>query len=130
MDERPYLFALMLATIGDRSLGLQARQLTRWPGTWATARGPLEVVAVGPRSSVIALCAAGLADGPRRADAGVAPGSLKELIEQNRSFEIGARAVLLRAAGGRSTSSSWLPWLLGPLPCATPANVRRRNSPG
>lgn len=62
MAQRDYLFALLVATVGDRPLGLQASQVA------ATARwlngprqgGPVSLVSVGPRSSVFAAAAAGL----------------------------------------------------------------------
>src|SRR5262249_3816889 len=55
VDQRAYLFALMLATVGDRVLGVQAIQL----GEVARYEKPtMELVAVGPRASVTALTAA------------------------------------------------------------------------
>src|SRR5262249_4212679 len=60
--ERDYLFALMLATIGERSLGLQVGEVAavaRW-SQGVYKNGPVTVVAVGPRTSTIALVAAGL----------------------------------------------------------------------
>ena len=58
---RGYLFALMVATVGDRALGLQSRQLqavAKW--LHKQHRDPVGLVAVGPRTSVAALVAAGL----------------------------------------------------------------------
>ena len=89
-EQRDYLFALLLATIGDRPLGLQASQLAavaQWLRVERHA-GPVSVVAVGPRMSTAALVAAGLDEnavgdlelhGPL--------GSLKEILEQDRSVE-------------------------------------------
>ena len=84
--ERDYLFALLVAGVGDRPLGLQASQIAavaRWSAT-QRATGPVTLVAVGPRSSTIALVAAALEG---QAIGGVALhgslGSLKEVIEQN-----------------------------------------------
>ena len=61
IDRRGYLFALMVATVGDRALGLQARQLqavARWVhDQHGQAPG---LVAVGARTSLAALVAAGL----------------------------------------------------------------------
>src|SRR5262249_49785970 len=69
--------------------GLQASQLAaiaRWAGSELKAQ-PATIVAVGPRSSTMALVAAGLEDA---AIAGLelrdAPGSLKELIESKASY--------------------------------------------
>ena len=67
-----YLWALLLATVGERALGLQANELlsvARWSA--GETKDPITVVADGPRSSVIALAAAALeekVDRPRRAD--------------------------------------------------------------
>jgi hypothetical protein len=87
LPERDYLFALLVSAVGERPLGLQAGQVmavARW------ARGehgaPVTLVALGPRSSLFALVAAAL---ERQAVDGVhltnALGSLKEVIEQNRT---------------------------------------------
>jgi hypothetical protein len=82
-----YLWALMLATVGNRALGLQANELLS-VARWAGDGKPVTVVADGPRSSVIALAAGD----PEEKAIGrvelVAPlGSLKELIEQNKEFD-------------------------------------------
>ena len=58
---RDYLFALLVSTVGDRPLGLQARQLAaiaRWDKS-QTGKSPA-LAAVGPRTSLGALVAAGL----------------------------------------------------------------------
>jgi len=83
-----YLWALMVGTIGERPLGLQAGQIAG-VARWAAERDGVAptVVAVGPRTSTIALVAAALEE---KAIAGVALheplGSLKELIESSREF--------------------------------------------
>ena len=84
--ERDYLFALLVAGVGDRPLGLQASQvaaLARWSAT-QRATGPVKLIAIGPRSSTMALVAAALED---QAIGSVALhgalGSLKEVMEQN-----------------------------------------------
>ncbi len=81
-----YLFALLVAGVGDRPLGLQASQLAavaRWAATHRAA-GPVQLVAVGSRCSAAALIAAALED---QAVHSVALhgslGSLKEALEQN-----------------------------------------------
>jgi hypothetical protein len=86
MAERDWLWALLIATIGDRPLGLQASQMAavaRW-GKEEFEDGLLTVVAVGPRSSLFALVAAGLEE---EAISGVemhgALGTLKEVIKRN-----------------------------------------------
>jgi len=81
-----WLFALLVATVGDRPLGLQAGQLAavaRWSAGRDSA-APVTLVAIGPRTSVFALVAAGL---ETQAVAAVelrqSLGSLKEVIERN-----------------------------------------------
>jgi len=83
------LLSLMLATVGDRALGLQANQLLSL-ARWATRDGaaPVNIVAVGPRCSVIALAAGALEEKAiRQVEVSSPLGSLKELIETNRGFE-------------------------------------------
>ena len=81
-----YLFALLLAAIGDRPLGVQAGQLAAIAG-WCQSRyrdEPVIIAAIGPRSALFSLIAAGLED---KAIGGLelneSLGSLKEVIEQN-----------------------------------------------
>jgi hypothetical protein len=82
-----YLWALMLATVGDRALGLQANELLS-VSRWAGDGKPVTIVADGPRSSVIALAAAGLDEHTiTRVEVITLLGSLKELIEQNKTFD-------------------------------------------
>lgn len=83
------LFALMLATIGDRPLGLQASQLAA-TAKWAKEKfgDSPAVVAVGPRTSVIASTAAACMPGTFSSVRLHQPlGSLKELIEHNRTVD-------------------------------------------
>ena len=81
-----YLWALLLATVGDRALGLQVNQLLT-VARFVNRKG-MTVVADGPRSSVIALAAAALDEKAIARVEVVSPfGSLNELIEQNRTFE-------------------------------------------
>lgn len=86
---RDYLFALLLATVGERPLGIQAGQVAavaRW--TQAAHSQPATVLAIGPRSSLFALVAAALEP---QAVAGVdlhdSLGSLKEIIERNATVD-------------------------------------------
>jgi len=83
---RDYLFALLVAAVGERPLGLQASQLmaaARWLQAGRKA-GRVTLVAWGPRSSTFALVAAALEP---KAVAGVelhgALGSLREVLERN-----------------------------------------------
>lgn len=59
---RDFLFALMVATVGERPLGLQASQIGA-VSAWASRvfrDGPITVRAIGPRISTAALIGAGL----------------------------------------------------------------------
>jgi len=86
------LWTLMPATVGDRALGIQAAQLEEvarlaWDkfGEKEAAKA-VAVVAIGPRTSTIALVAA--ATGPKTISAVILHeplASLKEIIETNRS---------------------------------------------
>jgi hypothetical protein len=87
---RDWLFALLVATVGDRSLGLQASQLAavaRWSAR-EHKHGTVSVVATGPRVCTAALVASALepkAIGALELEGAL--GSLKEIIEQNRSVD-------------------------------------------
>jgi len=88
--QRDFLFALLVAAIGDRPLGVQASQvaaIARWSAAEHKS-GPVHLVAVGPRSSMFALAAAAMEE---RAIGSVelhSPlSSLKEVIEQDMTVE-------------------------------------------
>ena len=87
--DHDYLWALMLATVGDRPLGLQAGELAA-VARWGKAGGrdrPLSLVSRGRRTSVMALAAAALEDSAIDEVNAVEPlGSLKELIEAKTSY--------------------------------------------
>jgi dienelactone hydrolase len=61
LGPRDFLFGLLVAALGDRPLGLQVGQVTA-TARWLKARhgGSVEVVARGPRTSLVALVAAAL----------------------------------------------------------------------
>jgi hypothetical protein len=88
--QRDQLWALLVATVGDRPLGLQASQVAavaRWSVTEHRA-GPVRIVAVGPRTSMFALVATALEENAiGSVEVQGAYGSLKEVIEQNRSVD-------------------------------------------
>jgi hypothetical protein len=90
IEQRDYLFALLVASVGERPLGLQASQLAgvaRWL-TDERKSGPVTLVAVGPRMSLVGLVAAALEDRAIvKLELHGSLGSLKEIIEQNRSVE-------------------------------------------
>jgi dienelactone hydrolase len=90
ISERDFLFALLVATVGDRPLGVQASQVAA-VARWALAKersGPLRLLAVGPRSSTFALVAAALETGAIGAVEVHQPlTSLRQVIEQNATVE-------------------------------------------
>jgi hypothetical protein len=90
IQQRDYLFALLVATVGERPLGLQASQLAaiaRWSQSEHKS-APVTLVAVGPRLSTAALVAAVLEEKAiGKLELHGALKSLKEVIEQNRSVE-------------------------------------------
>jgi hypothetical protein len=83
-----FLFALLVAAVGDRALGIQAGQIVA-TANWAQAQfkeGPIALHAVGPRSSSFALIAAALeTNAVSRVELSGGMGSLKEIIETNDS---------------------------------------------
>jgi hypothetical protein len=88
IQRRDYLFALLIATVGDRSLGVQASQLAaiaRWAGSTS---GDIEVHTSGPRTAIIGLVAANLE--PTRIgkiEQRDVQWGLADVIEKNMSFE-------------------------------------------
>jgi hypothetical protein len=90
IEKRDFLYALLMASTGDRPLGIQASQLNAI-ASWSAAEhkgGPVSVVAVGPRMTLVALVAAGLDEKALGAlELHGALGSLKEVIEKNRGVD-------------------------------------------
>lgn len=84
--QRDFLFALLVATVGERPLGIQASQvaaLARWSQKEFNT-GPVTVMANGPRSSTYALVAAALEEKAIGALELHNPlSSLKGIIEKN-----------------------------------------------
>jgi cephalosporin-C deacetylase-like acetyl esterase len=84
-----YLYALFLAAVGERPLGIQAAQLAA-VARWAQAENsqPITIVAVGPRSATAALVAAAIEpqaiQGLELVDA---LSSFREIIERNLAVE-------------------------------------------
>lgn len=89
IPQREYLWGLLVSAVGERPLGLQASQLSavaRWSGK--QYKTPIDLVAVGPRSSLAALLAAALDPvNIRTVECTDCLASLKEIIEQNRSVD-------------------------------------------
>ena len=64
IKSKDFLFALLVSSVGERPLGVQASQLgaiARWLSDDRKA-GDVTLVAVGPRTSLIALAAAAIED--------------------------------------------------------------------
>lgn len=83
-----YLYSLLLSTVGDRLLGIDAAQ-TAAVARWAAGEfgGPVRLATVGPRTSLIGLVAAGLEETAIGSVELSAPlGSLKEVIEERRQY--------------------------------------------
>ncbi len=79
-------FALMLSTLGERQLGIDASQINAVARWMVSERdtGPVTVSATGPRSSLICLVAAALEpEAIGQLELAQSMGSLKEIIEQN-----------------------------------------------
>ena len=90
IEGRDVLLALLVGAVGDRPLGIQASQISAI-AAWAKGQFNAESVhahAIGPRSSLYTLVAAGLND---KSIAGIelseSYGSLKEIIEKNMSVQ-------------------------------------------
>jgi hypothetical protein len=86
---RPALFALAVSSVGERPLGIQSSQLAaiaRWVRKRA-GHSPT-IVAQGPRSSLIAIVAAGIEpDAIGGLELHDSYGSLKEILTQNLTVE-------------------------------------------
>lgn len=84
---RAYLWALMVGTVGERPLGLQAAQVGA-AARWLKSRGvgPLALAAAGPRAGLAALTAAALEPSVDAVETQGSLGSLKEAIESGPSF--------------------------------------------
>lgn len=89
-NQKDWLWALMLDTVGQRPIGLQASQLVH-VADWASkscVSGTINISAVGPRSSTIALIAAALEPKSIASLELHNPlGSFKEIIETNRTVD-------------------------------------------
>jgi hypothetical protein len=89
--DREYLFALLISTVGERPLGIQAGQIAavaRLANQKPWGDGPVSILAIGPRSGVMALVAS-VVEHASIADVEVRNplGSLKELVEAGAPYE-------------------------------------------
>ena len=82
---RDFLYALLVATVGERPLGVQAGQFNAVVG-WLRERheGPVAACCLGRRASLIGLVATALhSDGAERLELHGSLGSLNQVIEEN-----------------------------------------------
>jgi hypothetical protein len=89
IEQRDYLFALLMLTIGDRPLGLQASQLSA-AVRWTLQKHELEevsIVAIGPRSSTFALIAAALEPAIKEVELNQPLSTLREVIEKDWTMD-------------------------------------------
>jgi dienelactone hydrolase len=89
IQERDWLFALLVATVGERPLGIQASQLAAVARWSQREHGSAPAVAVtGPRLATVVLAAAALEpEAIRSVEVNESLGSLKQLIEENRTVD-------------------------------------------
>lgn len=80
-----FLYGILISAVGNRPLGIQAAQLTAiCDSQWEEGK-PLTLQAHGPRTSLMALCAAAVHPHPvNEVKLHGSFGSLKEIIEQNK----------------------------------------------
>jgi len=90
LGKRDYLYALLVAAIGERALGIQASQVAaaaRWLRT-GRRLGPVTLMSAGPRSSLFSLVAAALEpDAISALETRQAMSSLREIIEKDLTAE-------------------------------------------
>jgi len=89
ISQRDFLFALLVSSVGERPLGIQASQLAalaRW--AQASHRQPVQIVAIGPRIGLAALVMQAVAPGlVEAADIREGVSSLKQVIDNNWSVD-------------------------------------------
>jgi hypothetical protein len=86
MGKRDFLFALLVAAVGERALGIQAGQVAATARWLQTGRrlGPVTLVSVGPRSGIFSLVAAALEpDAIAELETRQAMSSLREIIDKD-----------------------------------------------
>jgi hypothetical protein len=89
IEQRDYLFALLMITTGDRPLGLQASQLAasaRWIADQHKGE-EVSLVAVGPRSITFALIAAALEPSISSVELNQPLTSLRDVIEKDWTMD-------------------------------------------
>ncbi len=91
LGKRDFLYALLVSTVGDRPLGIQAAQLAAVADWLVASHDGLKVTieALGPRTSLMALCAAAVqTQSIAELRLHKSFGSLKEIIEQNQTVDV------------------------------------------
>jgi hypothetical protein len=85
LGNKDFLYGLLLSALGDRPLGIEAAQVSA-VAKWLAKeqRTPIRVEAFGPRTSLIALCAALDSDAVINLQTHNALVSLKDVIRQNK----------------------------------------------
>jgi hypothetical protein len=90
VESRAYLFALLVSTVGERPLGVQAGQVLA-TAKWLRSQGKFDsvtLVTIGPRTSVIGLVATALEEKAITAVEQHQPlTSLKLVLDENRTFD-------------------------------------------
>ena len=89
LGQRDFLFGLLVAALGERPLGLEVGQVTA-TARWLKSRhgSPVEIVARGPRTSLIAIVAAALEpDAISGVQVHDSWRSLREVLDRNISAE-------------------------------------------
>jgi len=87
LGSRDFLYGIMVSTVGDRPLGIQTAQIVGIADWQRTLHGDqlVSVQSQGPRTSLIALCAAAIRpESIAAANLTDSYGSLREIIEQNK----------------------------------------------
>jgi hypothetical protein len=80
--KRDFLFALLVSSVGDRPIGIQASQINAI-ARWVT--GPVSIEAFGPRSSLIATVATKLDPRPLKTHGAMT--SLRDVIVKNMAVD-------------------------------------------
>lgn len=89
ITKHDFLYAILVSSLGDRPIGIQAGQLQA-AAKWAREEFGCEhvkLVAAGPRTSLISLVAAASGDQFETLQLRGSLGSLRELLEQNKGMD-------------------------------------------
>jgi hypothetical protein len=86
LGKQDFLYGLFLSSVGDRPLGIQAAQIAA-VAKWAVQekKSPVRLESFGPRTGLIALCAAVSSEAITDLTAHDALKSLKDVLKQNKA---------------------------------------------